>query len=1003
MLLNENVFVKGTYDSGSNCSAIDKNLLEFLGIRMYRFVDARYKMVSGYGKIVGIAKIKVKMFNISKTVFVFVLDADDFDHKFLIGLDLIKAFHLCQDEHLQVSQKLNNVKYFEHLKKDQSHRIYLGALQLSADLEHLNFSERSTISRVINDFNRAFAKDRYDVGSVKDHEASVKLTEHKYISRKPYRCNILDQQEIESQVSKLLEAGLIEESSSPFAAPVTLAYKRYSDGSRKKDRLCIDYTALNKYVVPESQPFPRVEDLIVKARDCIIFSVLDINSAFWSVPLRQKDRYKTAFVTQTGHYNWRCLPFGLKTSPAIFQRILRNVLKRNDLDGFCANYIDDILVFSKSFEEHVWHLKKLLAALEKEGFRLSLSKCNFAQPKVKYLGHIVQNNSITPIFDNVLPIKEFPQPKNQKSVRQFLGKINFYRSYIPNSSAILAPLHNLLKKNTQFKWDDRCEKVFNVIKDCLSSQPCLAIYDPTKITVVQTDASLEGIGAILKQKQEDGSFKPVAFFSKKLTEAQKRKKAIFLECLAIKEALLYWKHYLLPLKILILSDHKPLENFNVNTKVDDELRELMLQISHFNFEIKYVPGASNQEADCLSRNPVLEATQATSELKVMNLLKFEDLVFDQKDKEFRDIQKKINVINGKNVYFSKFRDTEKIIVSDEFLRKLVGKCHAKFGHIGSGQVELMLNKYFYNRNFREIISNFCQNCPVCVRSKSRIPAVFGKLSQLGPATKPFQIMSLDTVGGFAGNNSTKKYMHILVDHFSRYAFVTSSKTQKTPDFVFLLNLVLKDGHKIGTLLADQYTGINSTEFKNFCSSNNINLVFTAVDSPSSNGLNERLNQTLVNRLRCKVNESELNKKKPWSVLLTECVKEYNSTIHSVTKFTPEYLLFNVKQKLVPFLEDKITSNLDLDREIALENSRKSHERNKKIFDRKRKDFVFKVNDLVYVNHGNSLNKNKLEAIRTGPFRILRKISDSIFLVDSGYQKHESNIYHISKLYPFRNI
>lgn len=187
---------------------------------------------------------------------------------------------------------------------------------------------------------------------------------------------------------------MIKESTSPFAAPITLAFKRHNDGIKRKDRLCIDYSALNKIVILESQPFPLIDDLIVKARDCQVFSVFDINSAFWSILLRQKDRYKTAFVTQRGHYNWKCLPFGLRSSPSIFQRIFRNLLKRNGLDDFCVNYLDDILVFSKSFDQHLDHIKQLLDVIFKEGFRLSLSKCNFAQSKVKYLGYIIENNAI---------------------------------------------------------------------------------------------------------------------------------------------------------------------------------------------------------------------------------------------------------------------------------------------------------------------------------------------------------------------------------------------------------------------------------------------------------------------------------------------------------------------------------------------------------------------------------------------------------------------------------
>lgn len=228
---------------------------------------------------------------------------------------------------------------------------------------------------------------------------------------------------------------------------------------------------------------------------------------------------------------------------------------------------------------------------------------------------------------------------------------------------------------------------------------------------------------------------------------------------------------------------------------------------------------------------------------------------------------------------------------------------------------------------------------------------------------------------------------------------TISSNQKTPDFIKLLNTVLNKGHKIQNLLADQYTGINSADFKDFCKSKGIKLIFTAVDSPSSNGMNERLNQTLVNRLRCKINENKDNRKRPWSLLLDKCVSEYNDTIHSVTKFSPNYLLNGKKLSLLPF-QSNVIYDLDNDRKIAFENSQKSHFRNKRKFDKKRKNIDFEVGDLVYVNHGNPLNKNKLEEIRTGPFRISQKLSNLIYQVDSGFQKRESNIYHVSKMYPY---
>lgn len=450
------------------------------------------------------------------------------------------------------------------------------------------------------------------------------------MQQEAYRCTIEDKKEIEEQIAKLLEKNLIEESYSPFAAPVTLAFKREEN---RKSRLCIDFRDLNKIVVPQAQPFPLIEDLMIKTRNCKYFSTLDINSAFWSIPLRIEDRKKTGFVTQEGHFQWTCLPFGLKTSPAIFQRILSNILGKYELTNFAVNYIDDILIFSKSFSEHMNHLTKLLEAIMKEGFRLKFTKCTFAENSVKYLGHIIQNNTIRPVKDNLISIRNFPVPKTQKNIRQFLGKINFYHEYMLKSATILDPLHNLLRKDISFIWSEECQKAFNEIKNLLCSQPILAIFDQDLPINIYTDASLQGVGAVLKQTQPDGKEKPVAYFSRKLNDTQKRKKAIYLECWAIKEAVRYWQYWLMNKSFTVFSDHKPLENMNIKSRTDEDLGDLTYYLSQYNFKIKYAPGKSNLEADCLSRNLVLEPYENIDEqLKIVNFIKLKDIVTDNKKK-----------------------------------------------------------------------------------------------------------------------------------------------------------------------------------------------------------------------------------------------------------------------------------------------------------------------------------------------------------------------------------
>lgn len=293
--------------------------------------------------------------------------------------------------------------------------------------------------------------------------------------------------------------------SSPLLLPHPLLWhiKEQEKIWLEKRSVCVDFRDLNRLIVPESQPFPLIDDMIIRTRDCAWFTALDINSAFWSIPVRVKDRIKTAFVTQQGHYQWCNMPFGLKTSPAIFQRILSGIIRRHNLTEFCSNYIDDILIFSKSFDEHLFHIERLIKAIISEGFKLKFIKCNFAQHSVRYLGHVISKNTVRPLSDNLVAIGKFPTPTTRKNIRQFLGKINFYHKYIPNAARILDVFHNLLRKDVPFIWTPLCQTTLEKIKSYLTSSPILAIFDPSLPISIYTDASGCGIGAILKQPQSD--------------------------------------------------------------------------------------------------------------------------------------------------------------------------------------------------------------------------------------------------------------------------------------------------------------------------------------------------------------------------------------------------------------------------------------------------------------------------------------------------------------------
>lgn len=265
--------------------------------------------------------------------------------------------------------------------------------------------------------------------------------------------------------------------------------------------------------------------------------------------------------------------------------------------------------------------------------------------------------------------------------------------------------------------------------------------------------------------------------------------------------------------------------------------------------------------------------------------------------------------------------------------------------------------------------------------------------------KAFEIMSIDTIGGFGGTRSTKKYMHLLVDYFTRYAFILTSKTQNANDFIKLVQTALEI-EKIGTILTDQYPGINSREFKDYIKKKEVQLIFTAINAPFSNGLNERLNQTLVNKIRCKINE-EKKKKKAWTSIARECVNKYNTIEHTITGFTPEYLLHGTDTSNIPKELRKKKSGEDWikDKKLALERTVTSYKYNKTRFDKNRKHHEFNVGDVVFIENGNKLNRKKLEELRIGPFTIEEKISNSIYKIKTEKRNQDTSLFHVTKLVP----
>lgn len=815
------------------------------------------------------------------------------------------------------------------------------------NLSHLNLEEKKSLGKILKEYKGLFYQEGTNLTNVKDVFHEIVTTDEKPIFSKIYRFPQVHEEEVKLQINKMLEQNIIQESTSPYNSPIWVVPKKMDNSGKAKWRIVIDYRKLNEKTIDDKMPIPNIESILDKLGRANYFSTLDLAKGFHQILVKPEDRAKTAFSTNTGHYEFVRMPFGLKNAPATFQRMINHVLK-DYINKICIVYLDDILIFSTSLQEHIDSMGKIFDRLKEYNLKIQPDKCSFLQKDTEYLGHILTKDGIKPNPQKVEKIKNIKIPETQKQIKSFLGITGYYRKFIPNYAKIAIPLTTCLKKDQKININDiKYIKSFEKLKAVLISDPILKYPDFKKQFTLTTDASNFAIGAVLSQNSH-----PIAYASRTLNNSETNYATIEKELLAIVWATKYFRPYLFGVKFKIKTDHKPLVWLNNLKEPNQKLIRWKIKLNEFDYEIEYLQGKENKVADFLSRlkydeiNHIDEnddATMATVHTSreernehifindtCVNKYKTQIILQDSPSTELEIHFNKKRVFISRNI-LNNPEDLSNILrryifkgviaiyseLEDREYNKLQNKLIELFSHntrlkfykttkflkdvSNLEDLHKIIDKKHQETNHRGIIENYEE-----LKNEVYNPSLFKEIEKTinncetcnrckydrNPIKMEYQLSetpkNINEVIHIDTFHIKHHYFLTSIDKMTKYAHISELEDKTMVTVKEKLQERMANLGKPNKIIADNE--FNNIEIKNFCRENNIQIHFTKPNTHTGNSDVERFHSSLLEHFRIL---SVTQKENAFKVNLYKAVEKYNSTIHSTLKEKPYNIQFNM--------------------------------------------------------------------------------------------------------------
>ena len=828
------------------------------------------------------------------------------------------------------------------------------------DLQDQNISPetRSKFKDLCKEYDDIVSKGSGDIGKTLLVEMDIDTGDSPPIAQRPYTLPLQHAEWVKKEIDTLERAGIITKSISPWASPVVIVPKKSAPGEPPQRRMCVDFRKLNK-LQPEVTnmsggkgcislvPLPKIDELYAKLKGYKVFSTLDLRSGYYHIGLSESAKPKTAFViSNLGKYEFNRTPFGLAQAPAYFQKLINMVLYGID---FAMGYLDDIIIFSRTEEEHLKHLEIIFQRLREAGLKLKLQKCSFFKKHIQYLGHLISDEGIQPLPEKLESIRKMSVPTTPKEVKQFLGLVGYYRKFIPRFADISRLLTKLTRKNVSFNWTNECEKCFHLLKEYLQKAPILRYPDPGAEYILYTDASNYAYAGVLTQSIE-GTDHPVAYVSGLFRGSQCRWAAMTKEAYAIYMSVKKLSFYLDTARITVRSDHLPLKRFLEKSTLNSKVNNWAVELEDQNISFQYIPGVSNILADTLSRliqidNSIklpqeepgkefgyipfqeLPAAQTTvieeclvtdeSDLTDQSGLRIHNdtpiktdlpITLPVTDETMITLQEKDHSINrlremwadnklDKSVYMMERNILKRIIIEDGILYnpvvlpELLRDCvlilaHDKQGHNGARRIYNSIKRLYHWKGMKKHIQIYCTHCKTCAKFNSKANEFEKKHFSSPP--QPMEFICMDLIGEFSPVSSKgNRYALTAICMLTGYTFCIpiESKSAKDVANAYLNHIYCTFGPS-RKILTD-----NGTEFKNKLWAEVYKLIrtehrVTPVYSPQCNGRIEGFHKFLKATIG-----KQLQGGLEWDSLIWKATAAYNFFPTQSSKHAPFFLMF----------------------------------------------------------------------------------------------------------------